>query len=765
MVLPPGWHTVWNTKGRFLGGIRGWYALLRRVVVFLLAGFLSVSMAVPCSEGAPVAPDVSGHWAAAAMQRWIGAKRVSGYPDGLFRPDHPVTRAEFMVMTNNAFGFRGGTAPRFSDVPDSAWFSGAVRTAVGAGYISGYPDGTMRPNSPINRQEAAAIIARILELVPGDAPVAAFADSAQIPSWSRGAVGAIVSAGVMGGYPDGRFRPAHGITRAEAITALDNAMSMVIPNASMAIPDPGDSGRPHHWHPNTWGAHDAEFRYLEEGVGGSRSVRVEVSNYRDGDAKWYFSPIRLPPGDYVFRNMYRSDVVSSVTLEITDRTGEKRYMFLPDAPASANWTPYEAAFVMPYDAETVTVFHRLAQNGYLQTAQYGFRADPEGSRVRIPSKKTPAPGDPGRPADWYTNTWGDHDAVFRYQQTGYAGSHSVRVEVSNHRDGDAKWWFAPIRLSPGDHLFRNVYRSDTTSKVTLVIYDAYSDLIGYVDLPDAPPQASWTRYQAEFTMPADGAYVTVFHRLDSDGYLESADYKLDPFTFEGFARGLVTLTFDDAWEKNLSFDPTAEVAFNILREYQYPVTQFFATTYLENPIVDDALELIRLLFPDGHEIASHSVTHADLTALSPDEVLWELQESRDYLLRHFGSGPVRDYFATPYGRYNPAVLDTIMSVYDAHRGVEAGWNARNNFDITRLKVQNVLDRTTAEEVREWARKAREDRTWLILLYHEVTDRPGPYDTTPQMFREHLEAIREVGIPVRTMSQALEEIGAQISLNP
>jgi len=105
--------------------------------------------------------DISNHWAKTVIEEWIHYGMANGYEDGSFKPNGNITRAEFMKLVNGAFDFTEETTIKFSDVPAKSWYEVVVKCAVAAGYISGYPDGTIRPNSPITREEAAVIIAKI----------------------------------------------------------------------------------------------------------------------------------------------------------------------------------------------------------------------------------------------------------------------------------------------------------------------------------------------------------------------------------------------------------------------------------------------------------------------------------------------------------------------------------------------------------------------------------------------------------------------------
>ncbi len=169
--------------------------------------------------------DISGHWAQNQITEWMNKGLASGYTDGTFKPDNSITRAEFMVLVNKAFGFTETSQARYKDVQTSDWFAADIARAKGAGYISGYPDGTIRPNNSISRQEAASMLARLLKLDTADtSSISKFKDAAQIPRWSMGAISAVVSAGYMQGYPDMTFQPEKNITRAEAIVSLNRAL-------------------------------------------------------------------------------------------------------------------------------------------------------------------------------------------------------------------------------------------------------------------------------------------------------------------------------------------------------------------------------------------------------------------------------------------------------------------------------------------------------------------------------------------------------------
>ena len=186
--------------------------------------------------------DINEHWAEDVITEWVDSGLTTGYPDGTFRPNNPITRAEFMTLTNKAFDFTAEEAIEYNDVSKDNWFAGAVKKAQAAGYIGGYPDGSMKPNNPISRQEAANIIFKLTDLQNNPDYTNTFNDAVNIPDWSKGQIGAVAAAGYMGGYPDGNFKPLESITRAEALVALNRVLNegiWIINEAGIYGPEEG----------------------------------------------------------------------------------------------------------------------------------------------------------------------------------------------------------------------------------------------------------------------------------------------------------------------------------------------------------------------------------------------------------------------------------------------------------------------------------------------------------------------------------------------
>jgi len=173
---------------------------------------------------AVVAPfrDIAGHWAAERIAEAVSRGIVSGYGDGTFKPDAHVTRAEFIAMLARALKLEDqAEMPAFADAKSiPAWSRSAIAQAAGRGILSGYEDGTVRPDRPITRAEMAAMIVRALQLAQTAGAGTAFADDGRIPQWAKPAVAAAVQAGLIVGRDGNRFAPSEFTTRAEAAVLL-----------------------------------------------------------------------------------------------------------------------------------------------------------------------------------------------------------------------------------------------------------------------------------------------------------------------------------------------------------------------------------------------------------------------------------------------------------------------------------------------------------------------------------------------------------------
>ncbi|MBU7005631.1 S-layer homology domain-containing protein [Phosphitispora fastidiosa] len=175
------------------------------------------------------ASDISHHWAKGQIEEWSAKGLIKGYSDNTFRPDNNITRAEFFTLINKVFGFKEKAVVSFSDVSGDVWYYDEIAKAVAAGYVGGYPDGSIRPQNNITRQEAALVVVKAFGLSDDTSSMSSeFKDSGQIGDWARNSVAVMQGKGFIGGYPDGTFGPEKNIKRAETVTILGKASGEII---------------------------------------------------------------------------------------------------------------------------------------------------------------------------------------------------------------------------------------------------------------------------------------------------------------------------------------------------------------------------------------------------------------------------------------------------------------------------------------------------------------------------------------------------------
>ncbi len=166
--------------------------------------------------------DLIGHWAATTVVGLVEKGIISGYPDGTFRPDRPISRGEFCAILSRALNLENvEEGSQFSDI-SAHWARGNILALMEKGYIKGYPDGTFGPDREIKRAEIAAIIVRV-KLIPPITGKPTFSD-VSADYWGFSAIEAAASQKILTGYPDGTFRPEDFATRAESCAIIERSL-------------------------------------------------------------------------------------------------------------------------------------------------------------------------------------------------------------------------------------------------------------------------------------------------------------------------------------------------------------------------------------------------------------------------------------------------------------------------------------------------------------------------------------------------------------
>jgi parallel beta-helix repeat protein len=195
-----------------------------------VAGLVQLTAPVP-DDGKPDDPasfsDVQGHWAQAYIEALAKQQIITGFPEGTFEPDSPVTRAQFAAIINKAFSPQPRvSAINFADVASNFWGFAAIQTASRGGFMRGYDDGTFRPNLQIPRVQVLVALANGIGLPTANAAVLGrFQDASQIPSWAAAPVAAATQRRLVVNYPNlPLLNPNRQATRAEVAAFVYQAL-------------------------------------------------------------------------------------------------------------------------------------------------------------------------------------------------------------------------------------------------------------------------------------------------------------------------------------------------------------------------------------------------------------------------------------------------------------------------------------------------------------------------------------------------------------
>lgn len=211
------------------------YPRSRSRTALIMALGVAASAVAPVVIPTPVAAqtinfnDVKpGYWAKSFIEALAQKAIIKGSSDGSFRPDAPVTRAEYATMILKAFKKpKAGDGTAFADVPKTHWALSAIQAASSAGFLSGYPGKIFKPNQNIPRAQVLLSLANGLKYAVSGSPQKAlegFKDAAAIPEFARNAIAAAAEKKLIV-YPNAtELNPNRTATRAEVAASIYQAL-------------------------------------------------------------------------------------------------------------------------------------------------------------------------------------------------------------------------------------------------------------------------------------------------------------------------------------------------------------------------------------------------------------------------------------------------------------------------------------------------------------------------------------------------------------
>lgn len=286
--------------------------------------------------------DVKNHWAQACIEELAEKKIISGYyEDGTFRPNRPVSRAEFAAMLRRAFPDSKivRNPITFADIPTNYWGFKAIRETYQTGFLSGYSGSIFNPTLNIPRWQVLVALSSGLRYTPvGSAPEileATFEDARDIPELARSAIAAAAEKQLVVNYPAVKqLEPTRNATRAEVATFVCQAIAK--PGQTALVPAqyiaqvPANVGPPRTTETSESGKVRAEVSFVKEAEN-AKNIRIKI--IRNGQISLE-EPVLIPTRSLVDNPDKRATTEVSegrlLSLRIRDLDGDKEPEVLAD---------------------------------------------------------------------------------------------------------------------------------------------------------------------------------------------------------------------------------------------------------------------------------------------------------------------------------------------------------------------------------------------------------------------------------------------------
>mgnify|MGYP002609243478 CR=1 FL=1 len=337
-----------------------------------LAAILATASAVTPAYAAVTYPDINGHWSKNIVEKWAEANVVSGYPDGTFKPNDNITRAEFGVWVYKLFGYQPSSKDsKFADV-NGHWAESIIDSLVEHGVIVNSEYGNnYGPDTKITRMEMIRMMVRAIEKqgeTSGATGATKFVDNASIAQKDTGFINVAAKYDIITGYPDGTLKPYAKSTRAEGAAMLVK-LQKISEELPVEEPKPeevkepssggGGGGGSSKVHPATidftlaassyvtdkepvvatvGGATEVEWKLLKDGV------QVDMDTYATASLTQNGGEITFKePGEYelvgVAKN--RRGVETTVSKKISVYPNAEMRLSLPDTTHTDRTAPFE----------------------------------------------------------------------------------------------------------------------------------------------------------------------------------------------------------------------------------------------------------------------------------------------------------------------------------------------------------------------------------------------------------------------------------------
>ncbi len=544
------------------------------------------------------------------------------------------------------------------------------------------------------------------------------------------------------------------VSKASAVQK-DNLLS----NSDVSIID--DNGNPQNYNTDSWGNNSATFSYIT--ADGYHALKVVMDQYVDGDAKWYHDSISVEENNtYTYHDLYRSSVTTHYWAQFTDNSNNVTYQWLGQAPASETWQSNSVNFTPPQNTKSVSIFHIINSNGYLDTTQFSLynNSDPgeTNSDNLINGDFEQNYGETTIPFGWTQAVYGDITAQYSINNsTVHSGSHSASINITAAPDGEAGLVSNTINSSENQKTNISFWYH---SNVYLYAYIEITTTSGteYKSLTSVPSgNNQWSQYTDSFITPSNTTAIRLHIATSDIGIINIDDVTLSTTNTVGnnqFNFPIISINFDDG----------------LLGSYQYgtPVLSSLGLTgtyYLNASTINTSSHIstqqIKNLANTGNEIGSHGYYHIDQTTLSKSDLSQQIQLNKSKLSGI--SGQSINSFAVPFGVYNDTVISTVATYHTNLRDTSGALNYKYNFNPFKIHAKVVTANTTTNEINNLIQETKNNNAWLVLVFHNISKQNSndEYTLTTKTLTNFLNLVTKSGIKVMTNKEALSTITSQL----
>ena len=478
------------------------------------------------------------------------------------------------------------------------------------------------------------------------------------------------------------------------LVAFASVPSIAHAQAANLIQNPGfesgTNGAPTSWTKSYWGTPTPTFAHPVAGNGSAKAAQITFAANSNGDARWQHAPVTVTAGSqYTFSIWYKSTAATEINMLYSNATGGAiTYGWLANLPSSGGlWVQYTGTFTVPTGKTRVSVYQLLDKTGSLTIDDVSL----------VAGSVTPPPPPPGAPTV----------SLSANPTTISTGQSSTLTWVSTNANScTASGAWTGSKTTSGTQ----VVSPGTTATYTLTCAGAGG----------TTPAAQSVTVTVSTTPP--------------------------PPTPGAFSEGMVSLSFDDSWtSQHTNVLPILQTAglkgtFYLTTE---PVQGGWTGFMTPNQVKDIATK--------GHEIAGHTVTHADLTTLSQTAINREIRNSKSYLQTL--TGKTVTAFAYPYGAVNATVKTLLKNAgYTSARGVDFESQNTATTDKYDLKSHCIETSDSTASIKAQIDAAKANKQWYVLCIHEVKTGGDQYTMTPARFQEIVNYIKQTGVKVVTVGE-------------